>query len=263
MTFRNLTILLSASTIAVVALIWCALPTSFRHHVTRDSIAPHGRALAAVSSTLAGASPDAASTQALLLKTYQDENADLRRALGFVQHNPSLIAAEVLSSHAGDAWSQRIRIGKGASNNIRLHAPVLTPEGLLGHIIDVTDSTADVLLLSDPNSHVSCEVADATGTLVHGVLSGTGHATPWNLAPDGVSPPLRLDYLNRHSTPAPNAIAYTSGLGGLYPRGLPVGRIDSVTTDSSGYYSRANVSPAVSLQALRFVFVLSEWEVKP
>lgn len=195
-----------------------------------------------------------------LLRAYQEENADLRRHLGFVERNPSLVVAEVVSFGGADAWSQRIRLGKGAGAGIVPDAPVLSTEGLVGHVVEVTETTADVLLVSDPNSHVACVVADAAGARRHGILTGSGATFPGMGA--GAAP-LRLDYLDRQTPPVPGAAVVTSGLGGLYPAGLAVGSVTDVSLDSGGLYLRALVEPAVPLRELRTAYVLTGWEGGP
>ncbi len=267
MTTRTTTALLVSAALAAAVVAWCLVPASVRHSLARDAAAPYGRA-ATLGGGGGGASPrpfpEGGSTAlATLAPAYQAENAELRRALGFVERNPGLVAAEVLSYGGADAWSQRVRLGKGRHHGLRLHAPVLTEEGLVGHIVELTDTTADVLLLSDPNSHVACEVPDAGGAPVRGILSGAGSALPDFLGPASAPSPLHIDYLDRHATPAPGGLAVTSGLGGLYPRGIALGTVREVTFDTSGLFQRASLEPAVPLHALRVVFVLIGWEGAP
>ena len=191
-----------------------------------------------------------------LLRNVQAENAELRMHLGFVERNPTLIAAEVISSGGGDAWSRRLRLGKGRNQGVRPGAPVLAPEGLVGQIVEATDTTADVLLLTDPNSHVACVLANHDGTPLHGILSGTGATLPALLSG---APPLRVDYLDRNAAPAPGATVVTSGLGGHYPAGIAVGTLQEVTLDAGGLFARAMVVPIAPLRTLRAAYVLAGW----
>lgn len=264
MTYRSTTIALVSSALVAAAFVWCLLPPSCRHRLTRDGTAPYGRALShmeAMASTT-NAPSDAFAAQ-LLLESYRQENQELRRSLNFVERNPSLIAAEVVSYGGSDAWSQRIRIGKGLRDGLHLNAPVLVPEGLVGHVVDITDSTADVLLLSDANSHVACQVPDTSGTYVHGILTGSGPRFPGRPHAGGSDFSLRLDFLDRHAAIAPEGVATTSGLGGIYPSGLSIGVVHDVAFDTSGLYQRALLSPLPPLGALRIVFVLTGWEAAP
>lgn len=268
MTTRTTAVLLVSVALAAVVVAWCLVPGSVRRSLARDSAAPYGRAAAALGGgheALGGGGPSAEGAAALatLAPAYLAENTELRRALGFVERNPGLVAAEVLSYGGADAWSQRVRLGKGSNHGLRLHAPVLTEDGLVGHIVELTDTTADVLLLSDPNSHVACEVPDSDGNPVRGILSGAGSALPDFLGPASAPSPLHIDYLDRHASPAPGGLAVTSGLGGLYPRGIALGTVREVTFDTSGLFQRASLEPTVPLHALRIVFVLIGWEGTP
>lgn len=250
---------LATAVIAAGAVLWLRIAPQGRRSLAREGAAPYARA-ASRSQPAPQPHEGAAQVELQLLRAYQEENAALRLHLGFVERNPALIVAEVVSFGGADAWSQRIRLGKGSAAGIAPNAPVLSPEGLVGHVVEVTETTADVLLVSDPNSHVACAVADTSGARRHGILTGCGAAFPG--AGAGAAP-LRLDYLDRQGIPAPGAPVETSGLGGIYPAGLAVGRVRDVSLDSGGLYARALVEPAVPLRELRTAYVLTGWEGKP
>lgn len=276
------------ATVAVVAAVflWLRRPPAARAAFARDAAAPYARAAVALRGTdgASGAStedpeeapPHPAQLAALraendrlragllLLDALEEENASLRLHLAFVQRNPSLIAAEVIPGGGGDAWSRRLRLGKGRNQGVPLHAPVLAPEGLVGHVVELTDETADVLLVSDPNSHVACQLPDASGPPLHGIASGSGTGPAQRLP--GVAsadPVLRVDYLDAHGSPATGGLAVTSGLGGRYPAGLPIGTVRDVSLDSSGLYRRVLLAPAAPLASLRVAYVLAGWEGAP
>ena len=267
MTTQQTTSVIVSSVLAAAALVWCLLPVSCHRDSARDPVAPYGRVLHRAADSAAPAAdaapPAETSAKLLLLDSYRIENEELRRSLNFVERNPSLIAAEVISYGGGDAWSQRIRLGKGRRLGIRPNATVLVPEGLVGHVVDVTDDTADVLLLSDANSRVACEIPDIDGNPVRGILSGTGPSLPGLPAPGSPTAPLRIDYLDRHAPLAPEGVAKTSGLGGIFPPGLPIGSVRDLSFESSHLYQRALVTPAAPLASLRTVFVLTGWEASP
>ena len=244
--------------VAATAAVWLRLAPQTRRSTTREAAAPYARAAARNPGD--PARDDTRDVELQLLRAYQEENAALRLHLGFVERNPALVVAEVVSFGGADAWSQRLRLGKGTAAGITLNAPVLSTEGLVGHVVEVTETTADVLLVSDPNSHVACVVADAAGQRRHGILTGSGAAFPGAWA---AAAPLRLDYLDRQCVPSPGARVETSGLGGLYPAGLVAGFVRDVSLDSSGLYVRALVDPAVPLRELRTAYVLTGWEGRP
>ena len=265
MTPRSTSVLLLCAALLVAGVGWCVLSPSFRARLARDGSAPYIRAGHAVSQALSPGD-DAPSPQAAerhLLQAYAEENRRLRASLGFAERNPSLVPAEVISRGGTDAWRQIVRISRGTRNDIREGSPVLAPEGLVGYVLSATETTSDVLLLSDPNNHVACQVADGSARPVRGVVSGTGPATRWNLAANGRSTTLRLDYLASDTLPGAGSVLVTSGLGGIYPPGLPIGTVESLSAAEDGYYWTATIVPAAPLEALHVVFVLSGWNAAP
>jgi rod shape-determining protein MreC len=102
-----------------------------------------------------------------------------------------------------------------------------------------------VLLLSDP----SCKVAvrlKRSGEF--GLAEGQG-------AQPGQPPAVRADYLLKTADVQPGDEVVTSGLGGLFPKGLPVGRVADVALDASGLYQTARIELAADLGKLEYAFV--------
>ncbi len=195
------------------------------------------------------------------LETVADENRQLRAALGFPPPpGHRIVACPVLSQGGSTGWQRQIRIGRGRLAGLQAGDPVLVADGLVGRIENVTPHTADVLLLADVNSRVACELdPPPAGTVaVRGVLCGGGGRT----AGEGelqllyVLDPLRLRFLKRDVEVAPQTRVVTSGLGGVFPRGLRVGYVLETATDPAGLYREAAVMPAADLGNLQTVFVL-------
>lgn len=189
----------------------------------------------------------------LTLKALQAENARLRRELTLARREPRLVCAEVLSVHPGGGWRNLIRVGKGARDGIAPDCAVVSPDGLVGRVSAVTPDTADILLLSDANSRVSC-VVEGPGT--RGILEGVGAAQAKDdLTLRHLAIPLTVDYLDKDATVRPGMRVMTGGLGGLYPAGVPIGVVTAVRRDDSGLYQTADVAPFVDFSALRRVFI--------
>jgi len=191
------------------------------------------------------------------------ENDGLRRALGLVAENPRLVCAEILSRGGATGWRDEIRIGRGSDDGVAPGQPVVAAAGLVGRVLSVTERTADVLLLSDANSRLSCVVETPAGAL-RGVVQGGGIARGDRaLEMLHSSAPFTVGYLDKDAAVAPGARVLTSGLGGVYPAGLPVGVVSEVGPDESRLYQRAVVAPYVDFGALRRVFVLRSAPAAP
>jgi len=171
-------------------------------------------------------------------------------------------AAPVLSRGGTAAVWQSLRLAKGSLHGIRKGDPVVVPEGVVGRVSDVSPHTSEVMLVTDPNSRVACEVetpGEGVG-VVRGILYGGGSsptADDPTLTLLYVVDPLRLRYLAREFEPAPRTRVITSGLGQTFPKGLTVGYVLESQLEPNGLSREASVMPAVDMAAVDEVFVLS------
>mgnify|MGYP003315726005 CR=1 FL=1 len=173
----------------------------------------------------------------------REENAALRETLGYkARFAGKWEAAEVLSSGGGAAAvHDMIRVGKGALSGIRKGAVVVAPGGLVGRVHSVSPHTAEIQLLTDHSLRVSCRV-ETDGRLVHGILTGAG---PGRL--------LSLVYLSDAAAVRPQARVVTSGLGGVFPKGIEIGTLLLVTNGVRGV--EGEVLPRVDYSTLEDVFI--------
>ena len=190
------------------------------------------------------------------------EVARLRALLDFSPPVSSRwLAAPVISRGGTSEVWQRVRLAKGSLHGVRKGDPVVVPEGVAGRVIDVSPHTSEVMLVTDPNSRVSCEL-DVPGEgvgVVRGILYGGG-STPSadpKLSLLYVVDPLRLRYLAREFEPAPRTRVVTSGLGQTFPKGLTVGYLLESRLEPNGLSREASVMPAVDMAGLDEVFILS------
>ncbi|HNX34083.1 MAG TPA: rod shape-determining protein MreC [Kiritimatiellia bacterium] len=170
-------------------------------------------------------------------------------------------AAPVLSRGGTSAVWQSVRLGKGSLHGLREGDPVVVPEGVVGRVADVSAHTCEVMLVTDPNCRVACELetpGEGVGT-VRGILYGGGASTAADptLTLLYVVDPLRLRYLAREFEPAPRTRVLTSGLGQIFPKGLTVGYVLESRLEANGLSREASVMPAVDMAAVDEVFVLS------
>jgi rod shape-determining protein MreC len=171
------------------------------------------------------------------------------------------LAAPVLSRGGTSGVWQSVRLAKGSAHGVRKGDPVVVSEGVVGRVIDVSPHTCEVMLITDPNSRVACELetpGEGVG-LVRGVLYGGGErpAADPKLKLLYVVDPLRLRYLAREFEPAPRTRVVTSGLAQTFPKGLTVGYLLESRLEPNGLSREATVMPAVDVTALDEVFILS------
>ena len=128
-----------------------------------------------------------------------------------------------------DNWHQRLVLDQGDTRGIRLNSVVVTRQGLVGRVVTVASYTAMVALISDPATAVSVL---NTRTRLAGIMQGQGDRWP------------ALRFLEQPEKWRIGDALITSGLGGGYPKGLPVGRIVQLKNEKN--------APATAMQALLF-----------
>ena len=171
------------------------------------------------------------------------ENAALRKSLDYKARSAGeWEPAEVLSSGGGAAATRDvIRVGKGSLAGVREGAAVAVPEGLVGKVVSVSPHTSEVLLLTDPSIRVSCRIETAEGAPAHGILRGAD------------SDRMLLGHLSGAAALRPHAKVVTSGLGGVFPKGIEIGTLLLVTNGVRGV--EGEVLPGVDIATLEDVFI--------
>ena len=154
------------------------------------------------------------------------------------------VAARVVGKDATN-WFKTILIDRGSRAGMRRNLPVVAPDGLVGRIVEVTPSTAKVQLITDP---VSAAGALMQRTRVTGIVVG-------NLGAG-----LRVRYLPLLADVVVGDEVVTSGMGGIFPKGIPVGRVTAVERTSGALFQEAVLQPKVDLGRLEEVVVLMNAE---
>ncbi len=194
-----------------------------------------------------------------------EENQRLRKLLGYAAVSTNRwICAPVLSRDGAGGVRGLMRVGRGSADGVKTNATVAVPGGLVGRVEHVTRRTADVRLLTDPSTKVACEIQTNDPSLgaVQGILEGGGTQTAH--ARTGLSilylvNPLRMRHMKRRPLLPPNAKIITSGLGGVFPRGLTVGYlIEGCEEDETQLEREGAVMPAVDFPSLEDVFIRRE-----
>ena len=176
---------------------------------------------------------------------YREENARLESLLGLTSsYAMSGVGARVIG-YSSDSWTSTATIDKGSADGVAVDEPVVDGTGVVGQVTSVAANSATVRLLADPSTGVSAVVQSSGAT---GILTGSVDGT------------LRLRYVSSQFEVSVGDVVVTSGLGGVYPRGLALGTVASCTSTASGQYYEITVRPAVSTQAYDEVFAVSSFD---
>lgn len=175
------------------------------------------------------------------MEELRKENDRLRRLLEFKKEIPTkTVAARVIGRDLAP-WRRTILIDKGSQDGIKKRMAVVNAEGLVGRIIEVAPFSARAILLLDPESRVSALFQESRDL---GVAEGDGSS--W----------LRLTRIDRDSAVKVGDRVLSSGLGGVYPKGIPVGRVEMVAGEKESLELFATVRPFVNFSKLEEVLCI-------
>lgn len=176
----------------------------------------------------------------------QRENSRLRELLEWrVQTKRKVKLANVVLRDPANWW-RTVQIDLGSRNGLSNNLPVLSAEGfLVGRVSSTSLTRAQVLLLGDPNCKVASLVDNESREA--GVIGAGG--------PFDSSLVEMKCYLSRTSNLKPGQRVLTSGDGGLFPKGIPIGTITDARLVESGLYTVAQVKLAANLASLEEVWV--------
>ena len=176
----------------------------------------------------------------------QEENARLRELLGLTRgvYYERIVDAYVLSWDASN-WTSAFTIDRGADFGIEVGDPVMTERReLVGVVREVGRNWATVQTIIDP----AVRVGGQMGTGVSAVAKGN-----FALMGEGM---LRLSYIPTGEVPLLHDIITTSGLGGVIPKGLVIGRVEQVGIEGTGISYYALIRPEAELSRLVQVFIV-------
>ena len=149
-----------------------------------------------------------------------------------------MLAAQVIGASA-DPASHTVVVNRGERDHVRRNMAVITPEGVVGKIVEVFPGTAQVLLMNDKDSGVGALLAD---TRTHGVVKGNGDSNP------------RLDYVVNDEKVHAGEMILTSGDDRIFPKGLLIGTVAGANDGNP--FQIIRVQPATHLDRLEDVMIL-------
>ena len=168
----------------------------------------------------------------------------LRNLLGFsTESGVRFIPARVSGCNISSGLLRTFRIDKGRRNGVRALWPVLSPEGLVGKISEVDEKSSLVRLFTSSGFSMGGMVRESGE---EGIVRARGSGR------------LVLEGLNLRTSVKAGDRVVSSGLGGVFPAGIPIGIIRSVELDPRGVHRVAPIVPEVELNRVREVIVLSD-----
>ncbi|MBE9524189.1 MAG: rod shape-determining protein MreC [Chloroflexi bacterium] len=138
-----------------------------------------------------------------------------------------------------------IHINRGSDDGLRRGMPVVTQQGLVGRIAQVTASAALVQLITDPGTTVNVQL-DPSGA--EALLSGS------------ITGDIALDSIPQDANVVPGALVLTSGLGGNYPPNILIGQVTGVRSQDYALFQSASVQPIVDFSHLEIVLVITNFQ---
>ncbi len=174
------------------------------------------------------------------------ENERLREMLNYKQAAPQFdfVTATVVARDPG-TWTSTIVINRGTADGIAKDMPVVTPQGLVGNVVNAYPNSAKVQLILDPRSAVG-SLVQRPESRVAAIVEGNSAS---KFTPHMVNIARDADVIKGDKI-------ITSGFGGIYPKGLLVGDVTDVINEEGGLLKYAVLKTAVDFDRLEEVFVI-------
>ncbi len=172
---------------------------------------------------------------------YQQENKRLRRLLEFKKESSMMVVPAQIISKDSSSWFKTLLIDKGSDDAVKKNQAVVTHQGIVGRTIEATGNASKVLLLTDLNSSVAVLIQR---NRAEGIMIGSEQEE------------CRIKYLPRISDVKVGDVVITSGLGGIFPKGLRVGEITQIKKKDYGLFQDARLQPYVKFSELEEVLIV-------
>jgi len=181
--------------------------------------------------------------QGLRVVETDDENRRLRRLLALQEHVPlTTLSGEIIAREWG-GWIRSLTVNRGRGDNVPRLTAVISPNGLVGRVVDVRPGVSIVQVLTDPTSTVGAHVLR---TRTPGIVEGDPRGT------------LRFKFMARDGASIQGGdVLVTAGQGGLFPRGIPIGTVRSIDNRGAALFHYAELTPAVDFARVDEVLLVT------
>ncbi|MFT9266139.1 rod shape-determining protein MreC [Oenococcus sp.] len=185
------------------------------------------------------------------IQTLEKENKELKANLKLKNSLTDYqTVSAVVISRTPSSWNSQLIINQGINAGIKKNAPILDSRGLIGKVSQVSNTSSKVTLISNMTADADRfpVQVNSGSTTINGVISGYNRS----------SDQLILDELSTQSTIKKGSLVQTSGLGGILPKGLYVGRVASVRDDAYGVAKQIYIRPAADLSDISSVLAVTQ-----
>ncbi len=169
-------------------------------------------------------------------------NERLQRLLKLSQQmQQPMIAAQVIGKDPSP-WFQTILVDKGLSDGVERGSPAINPEGIVGLVVEASGHFSKVMLITDPNSALDAVVQNSRA---RGIIKG------------GTSGYCIFDYVLRKHDLNIGDTVISSGMDGVFPKGLPVGKVTNIVKQEAGIFQDVTLTPYVDFERLEEVLIVT------
>ncbi|MBQ7525109.1 MAG: rod shape-determining protein MreC [Abditibacteriota bacterium] len=173
-------------------------------------------------------------------RSMDEENKRLRKLLNAKPTVGGKCKTGEIIARDPSNWFDTATVNLGQKDGVETGAAVVSDKGLIGQISSVTASSGKIVYLTDSGSNIG---AMTERSRAPGILQGAG------------TDELVLNYLAKDADIRQGDAVITSGMGGVIPKGIPVGVVTKIKRDNAAGITVADVRPAVDFDELEFVFV--------
>ncbi len=170
------------------------------------------------------------------------ENDRIRALVDFAKAQDLPTSGARIIGRSTDSRQRSILIDRGTSSGVKRGDAVIAAGGLVGQVVEVTPFTSQVRLITDTSSGVAVLVQR---TRANGIVRGASQKS------------LELDFVEMALAPVVGDVLITSGLGGVYPKGIVVGEVTSVSAPQTDLYAAISVSSRVDIERIEEVLVIT------
>jgi rod shape-determining protein MreC len=170
------------------------------------------------------------------------EGLRLRKLLGLREAFPHRTVVARVIDRGRASLFKTLLVDKGTADGLRVGLPVLADRGVVGRVIEASWSASRILLLTDENSNIDALIQQSRA---QGILQGAGLKGG------------HLKYVSRTEEVRPGDTVITSGLAGVFPKGITLGVVKGVSPQEGGLFQKIDVAPAVDFGRLEEVVILT------